>query len=337
MLRAKGIDLSKVLVLGSNSFGACHLIDDLLSENYSVIGVSRSELKSSSFLKYLKNSKVENFQFIKLDINREFDRLIATVESHQPEFIVDFAGQGMVAESWDNPSSWYETNIVSKVRFHQKLMKYNFLHKYIRISTPEVYGSSETLLFESSPYKPSTPYALSHATIDQHLSLIQTQYNFPVVIGRFANFYGPGQQLFRIIPKTFMKFKNSQKLMLHGGGLSQRAFIHGADVSSAIRRLISHGSVGEVYHFSSDEIYSIYEIVVRIADILGLEPDKMVEAVADRPGKDHRYMMDTSKSESNLNWSPVVDLHTGLEQVESWIQSNLEEFNAMSLEYKHVN
>ena len=75
-----------------------------------------------------------------------------------------------------------------------------FLKLYVRISTPEVFGSVDGLITENKSFNPSTPYALSHATIDQHIKLMANQIDFPFIIARYANFYGPGQQLYRIVP-----------------------------------------------------------------------------------------------------------------------------------------
>ena len=332
----RGLSLSKVLVLGSNSFGATHLIDDLLTGNSKVIGISRSRLKSSQFLVYRENAKYQNFSFHQIDIVNESDQLFKLIERESPEFVVDFAGQGMVAESWDDPSAWYQTNILSKVKLLEYLRQQKSIQKYIRISTPEVYGDSEKEISESSSFNPSTPYALSHATIDAHLHLLHSRYGFPSVIGRFANFYGEGQQLFRIIPKTFIKFKRGDKLQLHGGGSSKRAFIHGLDISSGIQKLVTLARVGNTYHFSTNELFSIKEVVQLIGDRLQLPWENLIENVEDRPGKDNQYFMDVSKSRNELGWSPRVNFTEGLGKVHSWIEANFDDLSASSLEYRHA-
>ena len=71
------------------------------------------------------------------------------IEHDEITHIVNFAAQGMVAESWVNPSDWYKTNIISQVEFHNKLRKNKRLEKYVHITTPEVYGSSKLKLNQS--------------------------------------------------------------------------------------------------------------------------------------------------------------------------------------------
>ena len=109
----------------------------------------------------------------------------------------------MVAQSWENPVHWYKTNIISQVALHDKLRKRNFL-KYVHVTTREVYGSTDKgWIKECFDFSPST-HAVSRASCDLHLMSTFKAYNFPVVFTRAANVYGPGQQLYRIIPRTML-------------------------------------------------------------------------------------------------------------------------------------
>ena len=206
----------------------------------------------------------------------------------------------MVAESWQNPAQWYNTNIVAKVKLHDQLRQKDWLERYIRISTPEVYGSQENLLQETWEYNPSSPYAVSHAAIDQSLKAFNKQYDFPVILTRFANFYGPGQQLYRIVPRTIIYALLGKKLQLHGGGTSVRAFISGVDVADAVMRSINYGLVGEVYHFSPERFLTIRKLIEIICSKMGVDFAELVEIAPDRPGKDQAYLMDSEKARRDL-------------------------------------
>src|SRR5882762_10152566 len=222
---------TRVAVLGSNSFAGASFIDAALTAGHQVLGVNRSAEPSPMFLPYRKNPYAASYRFRQLDLNRDFEAICALLVDFSPHFVLDFAGQGMVAESWSRPEQWYETNIVAKVRLHDCLRQQPALQKYIRVSTPEVYGSTAHPVQEGQPYAPSTPYAVSHAAIDMSLTAFHRNYSFPVVLTRFANFFGPGQQLYRIVPRTVIYALLGQRLQLHGGGTSVRAFIHGGDVA----------------------------------------------------------------------------------------------------------
>jgi dTDP-glucose 4,6-dehydratase len=328
--------MKKILILGANSFAGATLVDTVLSNDYIVWGINRSPEASPIFLPYYKNQKKLNYRFHQIHIINDFDKLVNIIDNFSPEYIVDFAGQGMVAESWTDPVLWYETNIIAKVRLFEYLRLKPWLKKYIRISTPEVYGSITNFASEEYPYNPSTPYAVSHTAIDMSLKAFFHNYNFPVVIGRFANFYGPGQQLYRIIPKAILSGLTGEKLPLHGGGQSVRAFIHSRDVANAIMQLIDNNStIGEIYHFTTSEYISIYDLVLNIANKLNIDFEKLVYQVQERPGKDYAYLMDASKAKQKLNWEAKISLDDGIDETILWIRQHLNDFKQLPWQYIH--
>lgn len=323
------------VVLGSTSFAGAWFVHEALSRDLRVIGVSRSMEPPAIFLPYKKNKNLKNFSFHRMDVNGDNDAIIALIQKEQPELIVDFAGQGMVAPSWTWPEQWYQTNIVAKVKIHNALKGSNFLKSWVRISTPEVYGASHDLLTEDTPFNPSTPYAVSHAAIDMSLMAYCRQYDFPVIFTRFANFYGSGQQLYRITPRALFCAIAGEKLPLHGGGTSIRAFIHGEDVAKGIFAAVEKGKIGESYHFSTDEHITIRNLVERIADKTGVAFDRFVEVTEDRPAKDPAYIMASEKAKARLGWTPKYNLDLGLADAYEWVQENLAEIRDLPKEYVH--
>ena len=169
----------------------------------------------------------DKFIFEQIDLNKDLEKLISLIDNYEPQYIVNFAAQGMVAQSWLNPTHWYKTNVVSQVALHDVLRKKNFLKKYVHVTTPEVYGSTdEGWIKESFNFNPTTPYAVSRAACDMHLLSFLKAYDFPVVFTRAANVYGPGQQLYRVIPRALLSTLTGKSFNLNGGGLSKRSFIY---------------------------------------------------------------------------------------------------------------
>ena len=147
--------------------------------------------------------------------------------------IIDF-GQGMVAQL--GGSRIIDNKYILQIKNYTAFLNLDSLSKYIRASTPEVYGSSKSLIKESSFFNPSTPYAVSHSAIDMHLRCLGINTNSHL-IGRFANFYGQGQQLYRVIPNCSDKLPK-KNFTLDGGGKSTRYFIHSKDILSAFDMFI---------------------------------------------------------------------------------------------------
>ncbi|MBI1175214.1 MAG: NAD-dependent epimerase/dehydratase family protein [Sideroxydans sp.] len=325
----------KYLIIGSNSFSGASFVDFLLEQGNTVLGTSRSPEPHKAFLPYRWHGKDAGFRFYNYDLNQNLDELMALINSEKPAYVVNFAAQSMVAQSWQNPDHWFMTNVVSTVRLHDRLRHCDFLSKYVHVTTPEVYGSTDGFIKEDTPFNPSTPYAVSRAAADMSLKTFFEAYKFPVVFTRAANVYGPGQQLYRIIPRTMLSILTGKKLQLHGGGHSKRSFIHMDDVSSATHLVATQGALGETYHISTNEIVTVRELVERICQKMGVDFNAHVEVVGERLGKDAAYMLDSSKIRQSLGWKDRVSLDEGLDDCIEWVKSNLDDLKNEPWDYVH--
>ena len=324
-----------ILVLASNSFSGSSFIDHLLTAGHKVIGVSRSVEILPVFSLYKNNKNFKNFTFKQVDLNKDLNTITEIVSQHQVEFVFNFAAQSMVAQSWDAPEHWYQTNVVSLSRLGNLLIKEKSIKKFVHFTTPEVYGSTSGWLEESFNFAPSTPYAISRAAGDWHLKALFESHGFPVIFTRAANVYGPGQQLYRIIPKTILSALTGKKLSLHGGGKSIRSFIHINDVSTALTAIMNTGVVGQSYHISTNEMISIFDLVQELASLLGIEVDELIEQGPERAGKDFAYQLSSEKIRNELGWRDQVTLGNGLEDTLAWAKSNLDTLKALPDTYEH--
>ena len=324
------------LVVGSNSFSGAHFVRHLLEHGSEVLGVSRSEEPHEVFLpyKWLPNWK-KNFEFEQIDLNHDLDRLMELVRSYRPSHVVNFAAQGMVAQSWELPEHWYQTNVVAQVKLHDRLRELDFLEKYVHVSTPEVYGTTDGWVTENFDFTPSTPYAVSRAACDLHLRSFHEAYGFPVVFTRAANVYGPGQQLYRIIPKAMLYARTGRRLKLEGGGRSIRSFIHIDDVVDATWRIAIDGTPGAAYHVSTTSEVSIRELVDQICEMTGVAFGDLVEVADDRLGKDRAYRLDAGLIRERLGWNDRITLGRGLAMTLAWVDAHLPLLSQLPCDYEH--
>ena len=326
----------RFLVIGSNSFSGSHFIQHLLEQGYEVIGVSRSPELNSVFLPYKWGSVAdERFQFFQIDLNHDLEKLMGLIKQHKPSYIINFAAQGMVAQSWQTPEHWYQTNVVAQVNFHDELRKLEFIKKYLHVTTPEAYGSTDGWVKEHFNFSPSTPYAVSRAACDMHLMSFFKAYEFPVVFTRTANVYGPGQQLYRIIPRALLFARTGQRMQLHGGGHSVRSFINIKDASEATLRILLQADAGSTYHISTRETVSIRQLVEQVCDIAKIPFEELVDVTEDRLGKDQAYLLDSTKLRNQLAWTDTIALNDGIGDTLEWIDRNLEELKKLPQNYQH--
>lgn len=325
----------KYAVIGSNSFSGASFVNELLKHQARVIGISRSAEPHRSFLPYRWFGNGAGFSFHQLDLNHDLDGIVDLLRRERPAYVVNFAAQSMVAESWQNPDHWYLTNVVANVRLHEQLRRFDFLRKYVHVTTPEVYGSTGGFVREDAAFNPSTPYAVSRAAADMSLRSYHAAYGFPVVFTRAANVYGPGQQLYRIIPRTILFIRLGHKLQLHGGGVSERSFIHIRDVAEATWRVARDGRAGETYHISTDRIITIHALVEMICARLGVRFEDCVETAGERLGKDGAYRLDSGKIRRELGWKDEISLEHGIEETVAWVDRFFEDLRSMPLHYLH--
>lgn len=322
--------------MGSNSFSGASFADFALAQGAQVFGLSRSEQPHAAFLPYRWSGNDANFKFFAYDINKHQDQIMDLMAAERPDYFVNFAAQSMVGQSWERPEDWFRTNAVSTVMLHNRLrQECDYLKKYVHITTPEVYGSTDGWIKEETPFNPSTPYAVSRAAGDMSLRTFVEAYGFPAVSTRAANVYGPGQQLYRIIPRAILFIRLGKKLQLHGGGHSERSFIHINDVSDATWKVMLDGKQGETYHISTDEIVSIRQLVERICARMGVAFEVSVEVIGERLGKDAAYRLDSSKIREALDWSDRTTLDQGLDQCIAWVDDNLDVLKTQELDYVH--
>lgn len=331
---SKDKKMSKVAVIGSNSFSGSHFVNTLLKEtNYEVVGISRSQERSPAFLSY-KEREGKRFTFYQMDLNHNLDEIADLIRKEEIGTVVNYAAQGMVGESWKNPEQWFRTNCLGTVNLTTKLMRIPSLRKYIHISTNEVYGSCNNV-DENTPLNPSTPYASSKAAADMFIQNLIDQFDFPANLVRSTNVYGPGQELFRIIPRSIIYMKLNKKIQLHGGGKAAKSYLYVVDNSDGTLKIIQSGDSGKTYHLSPDSGITIENVVRKICNQFGKDFDESVEIVSDRQGQDSEYTLDSNKVRTELNWKPNTEFDKGLEKCVQWVDDNWEFIKTQPLEYIH--
>jgi dTDP-glucose 4,6-dehydratase len=257
---------------------------------------------------------------------RNLKEVVAAIERN-PTHIINFAALNVVAPSWQYPSDYLFTNVYALTSIVD-MLKNRKLERFVQVSTPEVYGSTKGWMLENNIFLPSTPYAVSRAAAEMMLMTYYWEYDFPVVITRGANVYGPGQPLYRLIPKCVASIKHGIKFPLEGGGKSQRGFVHVRDTVDALWRVLKDGRPGSAYHIATREMQSIEAIVRHICLQMRTPFESAVDIVAERPGKDAAYMLDSGRIRAELGWEDTVSMDAGIDQV-------IADVDGRPVEYEH--
>ena len=302
-----------IAVIGASSFSGRAFCEVAVEHGAEVVRLSRPEF----------------------DLNTNMRGIMRAISANLCDYVVNYAALNMVGESWQHAADYMRTNALAVTTLADALSKYGGLRKYLHVSTPEIYGpSAEVAIRETTHYQPSTPYAVSRAAADMQLIAYHNTYGLPVCFTRTVNVYGPGQQPYRIIPKTVLCCELGSVLQLHGGGTSARSFIHVRDMAEAAWTVLTKGNPGEAYHASGPEEITIFALVERIIGMIGARFRDVVVMDEDRPGKDRLYRLDDSKLRG-LGWEPKIGLDKGLRETVNWFRERAGRYTLEQLEYEH--
>ncbi len=152
---------------------------------------------------------------------------------------------------------------------------------------------------------------------------------------RATNVYGARQQLFKIIPRSVIYLRLGRTIQLHGGGSALKSYIHIRDVSRGELAILERGEVGQVYHLSPDQGVAVHDVVRTTCERMGKSFERSTEIVAERPGQDAAYVIDSGRARLQFGWATRITLEQGLGEGIDWVNGNWEEIKAMPLVYEH--
>jgi len=262
----------------------------------------------------------------------------ALLAEHRPRAIVNFAAETHVDRSIHGPAAFIQTNVVGTfalleaARAHWSALPaaersaFRFLH----VSTDEVFGSlapDASPFTEATPYAPNSPYSASKAAADHLVRAYHHTYGLPILTTNCSNNYGPRQFPEKLIPLMIVNALAGKSLPVYGDGKNIRDWLYVGDHCAAIRTVLANGRPGETYAIGGNAEMSNLDVVHTICRTLGeLVPgrryEELITFVADRPGHDRRYAIDSAKIRRELGWTPAETFATGMRRTIAWYLAN---------------
>ena len=238
--------------------------------------------------------------------------------------VVHFAAETHVDNSLDDPAPFIRSNIVGTFAVLEAVRKHGVrLH---HISTDEVYGDldlDEPVRFtESTPLRPSSPYAASKASADVLVLAWVRSYGLAATISNCSNNYGPFQHVEKFIPRQITNILTGRRPRLYGTGCNVRDWIHVEDHNNAVWRILEDGAPGRTYLIGADGERDNLSVLRQILTLMGRDADDF-DHVTDRAGHDLRYAIDSSALRRELGWAPKhTDFDEGLQATIDWYREN---------------
>lgn len=236
--------------------------------------------------------------------------------------VVHFAAESHVDRSIYEPAPVIETNVKGTFVLLQVARQLN-IERFVHVSTDEVYGDMPPGAFadENSPLQPSSPYSASKASSDLIVKSYIRTFDFPAVITRASNNYGPFQFPEKFLPLMITNALDDKPLPIYGDGKQERDWLHVLDHCSGILAVLERGRIGEVYNIGGLDVVENLSMARRLLRATG-KPESLLTYVKDRPGHDRRYALNCDKIQRELDWHPAVSLEDGLRQTIEWYKAN---------------
>ncbi len=235
--------------------------------------------------------------------------------------VVHFAAETHVDRSILAAGDFIRTDVFGTFVLLEAAREAANLRCFVQISTDEVYGSvPEGHSRETDELKPRNPYSASKAAADRLAYSYWATYHVPVVITRASNNYGSHQFPEKVIPLFITNAIDEHPLPLYGDGLNVRDWLHVDDHCRGIDVVIERGKAGEVYNVGGGNEVRNVDLTHRILELTD-RPSSLIKPVADRPGHDRRYALDTAKLRG-LGWAPQERFEDGLAATVRWYREN---------------
>ncbi len=242
----------------------------------------------------------------------------------KPDWVVNFAAESHNSRAVINPQLFFQTNVLGTQQLLHAALDAG-VPRFHHISTCEVYGDmaldSDEVFTEESPYRPRTPYNASKAAADMAVRAYYETFGLPVTISNCSNNYGPSQFPEKLIPYFTIQLIKGQKMPLYKSSKNRREWLHVLDHCRAIDLILKRGRIGETYNIGSGYEVDVETVADSLIEIFDLDASAKTY-VADRPGHDRRYLLDSGKVHKELGWKPRIGFETGFQETVAWYQNN---------------
>jgi dTDP-glucose 4,6-dehydratase len=308
----------RILVTGGAGFIGSNFVRHMLREHEDIEVVVLDKLTYAGNLENLQPVEDdERFRFIRGDIA---DRDAVRQALDGCDLAFNFAAETHVDRSIHDAHDVVWTNVRGTQVLLDAVRELR-IHRFVQVSTDEVYGSRREGFFqESDPLCPSNPYSACKAAGDLLVLAYVRTWQVPALLTRSSNNYGSYQHPEKLIPLHVTNALEGRPLPVYGDGSNVRDWLHVEDNCRAIETVARHGREGEIYNIAGNNERPNLWIVDRIIELTGCDAD-LKQFVTDRPGHDFRYAIDDSKLHA-LGYEPQWSVEEGLRQTVEWYRTH---------------
>lgn len=334
----------KILVTGSAGFIGGYVVEELLENDWHVVGIDNYS-KYGEIVKSYDSHK--NYTFVRgdaknVDLMKELaadcDQVLAAAAmiggiSYFHEFAYDLLAENerIIASTFDAAIDAYKNHKLQKITVLSSSMVFESATQY---PTPE--GAELT----SPP--PLSTYGFQKLSCEYFARGAFEQYELPYTIVRPFNCVGVGEQralsdhdvmsgniklaMSHVVPDIIQKIvKGQDPLHILGDGSQIRHYTYGADLARGIRVAIEHpDALNNDFNVSTEQSTTVLELAEMIWS--KIHPDKPFKYVSDDPYTYdvQKRVPDCSKTKKILGYEAKTELSDILDVVIPWVSEQVE-------------
>jgi UDP-glucuronate decarboxylase len=311
--------MKRILVTGGAGFIGSHLCERLLNQGNEVICLDNLFTGSKKNIVHLIDSPY--FELVRHDVIQPF-----YVEVDE---IYNLACPASPVHYQYNPIKTIKTSVMGAINMLGLAKRVRA--KILQASTSEVYGDPEVHP-QSEPYWGNVNPIGIRSCYDEGKRCAETlfmdyhrQNNVQIKIIRIFNTYGPRMRSDdgRVISSFIVQALKGEDITIFGDGSHTRSFQYVDDLIDGMIKMMNTGEefIGPV-NIGNPEEFKIVDIAGRIIELTGTS-SKIINMPL--PEDDPRQRQpDISLAKEKLNWSPSVNLETGLKRTISWFKKELQ-------------
>jgi len=238
------------------------------------------------------------------------------------EIVVHLAAMPFIPDCYHHPEDFFRVNVTGSINVIWQCIRSNCVERFIQISSSEVYGTAQYApMDEKHPTLPHSTYAVSKLAADRAVFTLHKEHDYPVVIVRPFNSYGPRVTQPYIVPEIALQLLSGQNTLMLGNVDAVRDFTYVEDTARAITfASIEKQAVGETINVGTGVGVSIRQLALHQAKIMGRDVTIQLDEKRLRPYDVGKLICDSSKAQEILNWRPMISLEEGLAMTIDWLK-----------------
>ena len=311
----------RVLVTGAAGFIGSHLVDRLLSEGRSVIGLDSFDPFYPEAMK-LQNLTAaldhDGFRLERGDIRdaEVVDRLFAAGDF---DGVVHLAALAGVRPSIERPTEYADVNVRGTSAVLDAAVRHG--------NPPVIFGSSSSVYGErkEGPFRetdpvdrPISPYAATKRAAELVAHSFHHVHGLPVSCLRFFTTYGPRQRPDLAIRKFAERMIGGEPLPIYGDGSSLRDFTYVDDVVDGVVRALDAAEGFAILNLGAGRQVALLEVVKLLEEALQISAQ--LEWLEPQPGDVSRTWADISAAREAIGYAPGTPIEGGIQQFAAWLR-----------------